>query len=317
MQMSVLDKEILRKFREAILDLESDYTAEAIVAGLVHHGIPDDQIIIANQNTAKRPCRKDVSGFHTEFVEYDDKEYLFIHANRDSIYDSLPENLFHQEKRGNAVNKYEIIEQIRVQKKEEADARKFFLPLEYEYHKVRQLLYSLEEDFEKNTDNAKLIAVFSVYWPVLKRLAKRQAWIFLRIIPMINAIRNNIPLVEQSMGLILNTVVKIETRYQKNLPADELPLFTLSGSSLGHTTILTGAVCSGEQDLVIKVQINDDSSLNKYLNGGAQAGLVEEIADFFLGANYFLTVQYDYQTTENSCILNHDHVCLGLNFTLA
>ncbi len=317
MQMSVLDKEILRKFREAILDLESDYTAEAIVAGLVHHGIPDDQIIIANQNTAKRPCRKDVSGFHTEFVEYDDKEYLFIHANRDSIYDSLPENLFHQEKRGNAVNKYEIIEQIRVQKKEETDARKFFLPLEYEYHKVRQLLYSLEEDFEKNTDNAKLIAVFSVYWPVLKRLAKRQAWIFLRIIPMINAIRNNIPLVEQSMGLILNTVVKIETRYQKNLPADELPLFTLSGSSLGYTTILTGAVCSGEQDLVIKVQINEDSSLNKYLNGGAQVGLVEEIADFFLGANYFLTVQYDYQTTENSCILNHDHVCLGLNFTLA
>ena len=312
--MSVLDKEILRKFRESILDLESDYTAEAIVAGLVHHGIPDDQIIIASQNTAKRPCRKDVSGFHTEFVEYDDKEYLFIHANRDSIYDSLPENLFHQEKRGNAVNKYEIIEQIRLQKKEEADARKFFLPLEYEYHKVRQLLYNLEEDFEKNTDNTKLIAVFSVYWPILKRLEKRQAWIFLRIIPMINAIRNHIPLVEQSMGLILNTVVKIETRYQKNIPADELPLFTLSGSWLGHTTILPGAVCSGEQDLLIKVQIKEE---NTYINGGPQAGLVEEVADFFLAADYFLTVQYEYHTTENSCILNYDRVCLGLNFTLA
>lgn len=315
--MSVLDKEILRKFREAILDLESDYTAEAIVAGLVHHGIPDDQIVIVNRNTAKRPCRKDVSGFHTEFVEYDDKEYLFIHANRDGIYDSLPENLFHQEKRGNAVNKYEIIEQIRFQKRQEADARKFFLPLEYEYHKVRQLLYSLEEDFEKNTDNARLISVFAVYWPVLKRLEKRQAWIFLRIIPMINAIRNTIPLVEQSMGLILNTVVKIEARYQKNHPPDELPLFSLSDSLLGHTTILSGAVCSGEQDLVIKVRMKENAALGYYINGGTQAGLVEEIADFFLGANYFFTVQYEHPPAENDCILGNGQACLGQNFTLA
>ncbi|WMJ71892.1 hypothetical protein RCC89_01710 [Cytophagaceae bacterium ABcell3] len=315
--MEILDKNILERLQHTIIDMDLDLTAESIVSGLERLGIPPEQIVVQNKNTSKRPCRKDVSCFHTDFIEYDDKEYLFLHANRDGVYDSLPENIFHQEKGGRTEkNKYEVIDQIKTHKQEEEDARKFFLPFECEYQHIKNLLYTIEEDFEKDVNNPKLIKIFSNLWPVLNRLDDHHGYIFLRIIPMINIIRNDFELVARSMGMILDAEIDI-IPYIKPLPAEETATVPLGVGELGKNMITSGPISDGETDLIIKVNTLHGNNMKQFLKGGKKEGLVEEIADFFIGANYFIKVEVTCKEQNFSGFnLNKDQVLLGVNSVL-
>ncbi len=76
--------------------LDTDYRAEVVAAGLIGAGMDAGKILIVREKGDKRHVSKDVSGLRQGFSQEDLMEYLYISTNRTSIYDAIPENIFHQ-----------------------------------------------------------------------------------------------------------------------------------------------------------------------------------------------------------------------------
>lgn len=312
----VIADEILEKLRHTILEIGVDYRVEALVSALIKYGLHPDQVIIQPLSTAKRACRKEVSDFHTEQLSYDNKEYVFLHTHRDGLYDALPENVFHQPTRGKTEkNKYEVIDEIKKHRQEEKNARAFFLPFEYEYNHVKSILYRLEEDFEKNIDNSKLIKIFSEGWPILKKLDTRHAYIFFRIIPLIHAIRNDFDLISKSISLILGIDVRVSL-YKHQITHNLYEPAAMGNAQLGINTTLAGKVDDGEEDVKVSIGPLTPQQVNDYAKGGKNEDLIEDLMDYFVSANYYIYKEFVIDRTITQFKLDNQSVVLGANAVL-
>jgi type VI secretion system protein ImpH len=310
---NLLGEDFLIQLQHDIQELNLDLKAEVIAASLIQKGIQPDQIIIQPKGNSQRAYRKDVSAFYTLLSDYDNTEYLYIETHRDGFYDALPENIFHQPSRGRTEkNKYEVIDEIKKHRAEEKAARKFFLPLEQEYTAVKTLLHILEDDFEKNTNNSRLINVFSEHWPILKKLDPYHAYIFLRIIPLIHTIRNNFELAGKTMSLILGIPVEIRLHQPGKIDARSF-LFDLGGCVLGIDSTVGTEVFDGEYDLKINIGPLREQEIPDFITGGKYETIIDELLDYFIGANYLYHKEILIDELEKNFTMAPDKVILGVN----
>lgn len=309
----LLGEEFLIQLEHDIREFDLDLKAEVIAASLIQKGIPDDRIVVQFKGTAQRSYRKDVSAFYTLLSDYDNTEYLYLETHRDGFYDALPENIFHQPTRGRTEkNKYEVIDEIRKHRAEEKAARKFFLPLEQEYMSIRTLLHLLEDDFEKNSDNSRLIGIFSEHWPILKKLDTYHAYIFLRIIPLIHSIRNNFELASKTISLVLGVPVSIELYKPGKMNARSF-LFDLGGCVLGMDSTVGTDVFDGEYDLKVNIGPLNEYTIQDFVTGGKYETVVDELLDYFIGANYLYHKELLIDELEKQFTLEPEKVILGVN----
>lgn len=111
----------------------ADIRAEVILAQLLKNGLMPADIIVRLQGQHRRPVCTDLDGARVEQAS-GSKEQLALHLNRDGIYDTLPEGIFHQPSGSNkAQSPAEMIASWRIYKQEEQEARLFFAPLEQEF----------------------------------------------------------------------------------------------------------------------------------------------------------------------------------------
>jgi type VI secretion system protein ImpH len=310
---NLLGEEFLMQLQHDIQELNLDLKAEVIAASLIQKGIQPDQIIVQPKGNSQRSYRKDVSAFYTLLSDYDNTEYLYIETHRDGFYDALPENIFHQPTRGRTEkNKYEVIDEIKKHRSEEKAARKFFLPLEQQYTAVKTILHILEDDFEKNTDNSRLISVFSEHWPILKKLEPYHAYIFLRIIPLIHTIRNNFELAGNTMSLIVGIPVEIRLHQPGKIDARSF-LFDLGGCVLGMDSTVGTDVFDGEYDLKINIGPLKKQELSHFITGGKYETIIDELLDYFIGANYLYHKEILIDEQEKNFTLETGKVLLGVN----
>ncbi len=310
---NILNDELGKHLIHDIQELNMDLKAEVIAASLIQKGIHPDHIIIQPKGNSQRAYRKDVSAFYTLLSDYDHTEYLYLETHRDGFYDALPENIFHQPTRGRTEkNKFEVIDEIKKHRAEEKAARKFFLPLEQEYTAVKTLLHLLEDDFEKNTNNSKLISVFSEHWPILKKLDTYNASIFLRIIPLIHNIRNNFELASKTMSLILGIPIEIKLHQPGKIDASSF-LFDLGGCVLGMDSTVGTDVFDGEYDLKINIGPLTENQLPDFITGGKYETIIDELLDYFIGANYLYHKEILIDELEKNFTLQEGKAILGVN----
>lgn len=310
---NLLGEEFLTQLQHDIRDLNLDLKAEVIAASLIQKGIHPDQLIIQPKGNAQRAYRKDVSAFYTLLSDYDNTEYLYLETHRDGFYDALPENIFHQPTRGRTEkNKFEVIDEIKKHRAEEKSARKFFLPLEQEYTYLKALLHLLEDDFEKNSDNSRLINVFAEHWPILKKLDTNHAYIFLRIVPLIHTIRNNFELASKTISLIVGVPVEILLHKPGKIDARSF-LFDLGGCVLGMDSTVGADVFDGEYDLKINIGPLKENELPEFITGGKYETIIDELLDYFIGANYLYHKEILIDELEKNFTLAPEKVILGVN----
>lgn len=310
---NLLGEDFLIQLQHDIQELDLDLKAEVIAASLIQKGMHPDQIIIQPKGNSQRSYRKDVSAFYSLISDYDNTEYLYLETHRDGFYDALPENIFHQPTRGRTEkNKYEVIDEIKKHRAEEQAARKFFLPLEQQYTSVKAMLHLLEDDFEKNTNNSRLINVFSEHWPILKKLDTYHAYIFLRIIPLIHNIRNNFELAGKTMSLIVGIPIEILLHRPGKMDASSF-LFDLGGCVLGMDSTVGTDVFDGEYDLKINIGPLKEQELPDFITGGKYETIVDELLDYFIGANYLYHKEILIDELEKGFALQAGKVILGVN----
>ncbi|MBK7098625.1 MAG: hypothetical protein IPH58_10065 [Sphingobacteriales bacterium] len=127
------------------------FRSEAVCASLLEAGISIEQIKTSQKGAFRKSYGGDIEKI--SIADYKDQYNIDIALNRDSIYDKLPEGLFHQTKGGRYVKTVkDAVDEHKMFREEERYARRFFAPIEqmifryriYTEQAEREALYDLQ-----------------------------------------------------------------------------------------------------------------------------------------------------------------------------
>ena len=75
---------------------DTDFKAEVVASGLKEAGYDAERTLISRKGDIRRGFSKDIHDIHSEYSHYDLTDYLYLYVNRRSLYDALPEGIFHK-----------------------------------------------------------------------------------------------------------------------------------------------------------------------------------------------------------------------------
>ena len=219
---------------QKVQSLSVDFKAELVGASLLGEADDISRIIIERLGINPRPHTRDVIRTYEDTGLFSLNSHLVIQSFRQSIYDAMPENIFHPPSLGGiGKSTDEIVEEIRLQRRREADARKFFAPFEQEasYIEIQALFQELV--YEQKGRFSNLFQLFEQAWPILKQLPAATALAFIYVIPVLHGMSGDRVWTERCFGYILGFPVTIREIYETVAVAPEMVSFTAGSSLLG------------------------------------------------------------------------------------
>jgi hypothetical protein len=312
----IKDIQHLESIGENVNLLDSDFRAEALVAGWIENGVDAEKIHILRQGGAKRGFSKDIEDINTYFSEYDLKDYLIVKTNRDSIYDILPEGIFHNasSKKFNR-DKEEILDEIKKQRMEEFYARKFFqiFEMESDYTLVRAYLY--EKQYDKKISNSNYTDVFIPYWRVLKLLKPELRVLFMHTIPFLHRIRNNNDEIEKTISVLLEVPVKIENVKLPAKNADSFFESNLGKNQLGVDLVLGKAFDDGQYDIKLTIGSISAKKMEYFIETSIGNTILDFLCRLFLPGDAFIVKDFKIFPEDATFVLSHGetNTFLGIN----
>ena len=295
---------------------DSDFKAETVAAHLVESGHDPEKITIARLGATKRGYGKDIEELSTYFSEYDHTDFLQILANREGIYDILPEGVFHQTvNRKLNKDKEEMIDEIKIHREEEFFARKFFRLFEIELDHVLTDIALIEIAFDKRLTHPDYVNIFRQFWPFMDLLDREQAVLFLHTIPLLQRIRNNNSNIEESLSLILGVPVRLEPVILEKKEANDAFESRLGKCYLGLNLILGNTFNDGEYDLKVRVGPMSAIKMKDFLKGEKYDRILNSLCQLFLPAHIFLVIDYILDPEDSLFILSTPQTAtwLGIN----
>lgn len=280
--------------------LDTDFKAEVIAAELVETGIAPQLIIIAPLGAFKRPFRKDVDSVKEDVLGYDNKEYYLVYTCQEGIYDMLPEGLFHNpiSDKSNK-SKEEIIEEIRRHRKEEKEARRFFLPFEATINGLRLQVALHENWLDKKEHHNDLIDIFAGHWELFQYLDTRQSNIFLHLLPLIHKIRDDHDAIETCVEMIFQLPVSILSRRQPPLHPCPYIVSRLGENRLG-VDFTTGNMVydEGDNEILIYIGPMQNQQLLSFMPGNKNNTILQLLCDHLLPVHLDVTVVLELDTLQ-------------------
>ena len=282
-----MSKNQLHEALQAITKLMLDIRAEAIVADLIESDIDQEGIQVKQQGAFLRPIRRDVLA--AEIKNYEgSRETLELLLSRNSLYDALPEGLFHQPEEDLPHKKSVAIlaAEYKKRKQQEKEARLFFQPLENEFFrqrvnlelKERQLLHKFRHLF-----NDFLLS----FWKIDDTLPREFTIRLIRILPLANELTGDMESISQALAYTLNEAVSIDIEYQGAKRPGE-------GSKLGETGLghnfIAGNMTEPHPVAIVTIGPIANGDVKDFLPGGSAL----RFADVFY--SYFMPFHIDVET---------------------
>jgi type VI secretion system protein ImpH len=286
-------------------DLNYDFKAEVIAAEMVEHGFPHEQIIIMMLGALKRTYRNDVDGIEKGFSEYDHNNYLVIKTPKEGIYDMLPEGLFHSVSLHQSTTTHdEILELMKLHKKQESDARRFFVPFEASINHLRVQLALYENRLDKRSHYGELSAIFADDWEIFNYLDEVQANLFVQLLPIIHEVRDDYTLAEVIFELMLMLPVSITATRRKPLLIDNPFVSMLGDNGLG-VDLTTGNVLfdDGDDEIMINIGPMKKKQLGQFAPGTKQSKIFEALCDHLLPVHLDVTTKLEMLDEDKACVL--------------
>jgi len=287
--------------------LQTDFKAEAVAVNLLKYQRAVSNIFIERIGINDRAYLKDIKSISSSYLGFDE-EVFTIETYRESIYDYLPEGLFHPPSLGaSRKNVDTVVREIRKQKKVEEDARKFFRPFELEvfFTEISSLLKETEFDISSSTDS--LLDTVSELWPLIKMLDKQNAYIFIYILPFFHQIRGDKRWFERCMTAFLQVPVEVTfapniiDRIERN---DDSML--LGNSKLGVTYIPSGKHMDGQRNWVVNIGPIPYTEMKKYISGSPFRNILQALYDYFLPVTVDVEENFITEKEEYSFSLEDD-----------
>lgn len=235
-----------------INNFHTDYKAAVLAAELVEAGFDINRLFIWPSGSARRNFSKDVLNVEWYAPDGGYKNYLCIKSSREGLYDMLPEGLFHASVPYSSTRTTEeLIDQIKLHKEQEKQARKFFLPLEAEINMFRVLIELHENKIDKKNIYNDLVEIFRPGWEIFELLDQQQANIFLHLIPLLHEAKGDLVRLEQVVTLMLGWPVKVTTGMAGVWLGDGGSI--LGESKLGIDLVAGNTFLEGDEEVTITI----------------------------------------------------------------
>lgn len=287
--------------------LQTDFKAEAVAVNLLKYHREVSNIFIDRIGINDRAYLKDIKSISSQYLGFDE-EVLSIKTYREGIYDYLPEGLFHPPSLNTSRKNVEsVVNEIRKQKRVEEDARKFFMPFELEIFFTEISALLKEYDFDPASETDSLLHVFSELWPVVKMLDKKNAYIFIHILPFFHQIRGDKKWFERCMTSFLQ--VPVEITFTPNIIGrieEENDSILLGNSRLGVTYIPSGKHMDGERNWVVNIGPIPYYEMKKYIPGNPFRKVLEALYDYCLPVNVDIEENFVTEKKQYSFMLEDD-----------
>lgn len=298
-------------------DLEQKYVhcdikAEVVAADLVEQGNDIESVVIRPIGSFTRKFRKDILHFQTSTFEYGSTdELLFIDVTREGVFDSLPQGLFYQpEKQAGKMDLENKIEELKKQRQEEVEARKFFSVFEKEFNQCRILteleerksIFGMSENF--NSD------LFTDIWVELREIAPKFHIFLYQILPIAHKCRGNVRLSSILLGFVINENVKITLETEPKMQENPFSANQLNHRFLGTDFVIGDKTPSYDSLYKINIGPLKRNKIHLFLHGGEYEKVILFLLNFFIpyDADFEMNLELE-KESENLFLREADKYC--------
>jgi hypothetical protein len=278
--------------------------AEAVTSSLILNGIKQENIFVDFKGSHRKNWDHDILSFDVS------GEKIILRLSRDSILQSLPENLFFKKIEGSSFEKEKIKE---FNASQEKYANLVFNPIENEIFTGVVTLDGFENNIITSLDSCSA-ELLDNYFNVDDTVAPDHKAKLIKLIPMIHSIVGDYNLTAKCLEYFLEVPVDWLFRWNPthlNFSAD--PTINLMGNTCGVNMITAGDYCELTPTIVFKIGPIHSSDIKSYLDYGKNRNLLVCFSNYFLPLNFDLDYELEIEQTENEFTLNDAY----LNFNTA
>lgn len=299
--------------------IESDYKAEVMASQMLALTADFSKILIDRLGHLPRTYTKDVYHSYEDISDVDLGTYTVLQSFRQSIYEAMPESVFHPPTLGGlGKSADEIIDEIKLQRKNELAARKFFKPFEQEapYLEIRALLMELMYEKKHTYDNLYLL--FEQSWPIIRQLPREAALSFIYLLPLLNEVSGKRDWAEKCISFLIDLPVTIRESVTPLSVSLKGEGFVAGNSRLGLTTTFSGQQADGLASWVVHVGPIPKEKAGNILPQSGFETLIDDLLAYFAPANIFIQKIINIDCKEPSTLAKDDVTAarLGYNFAL-
>lgn len=297
--------EKLNQLVDRINGTHEDIRAEVIVSDLLAGKLRPEDLIIRFNGQQKRAKSKDIDRVEVVHKKHS-RTQLELTLNRDSIYDTLPEGVFHQpsdDLQTGSVS--EMVDEYRRQQQEEEEARKFFAPFENELFFQKSLIES--EEFQQlfQIQQSRLSSEVLKTLGIDTNLPRAFTARLLRILPYSSHIAGDKKRTEKIFSLLLKNKVSLKSNHF-TMTYRNGPSASVGESTLGTDTTVGNQVIPDYFGTKLIVGPISKNELLLYKNDGWKKNALQTIINFFIPVEWELVVEFNIQKEETKSFFLND-----------
>lgn len=298
-----------------INQLSFDLKAEMLIAVLAERKIDPDEVLSAFEGQFKRNWSRDIEGSASLNLETGE-EKLCLHLNRDGVYDTLPELLFHNNLETDNQSAEEMAKDSMRMKTEEKDARTFFQPFENEIFLLRVELAMKENHLFKNIYAEFLNGIIQDFWRVDTDLPENYTNRLKKLLPLVYSITGDYDLTAQCLEFIIKESVLISaaTEHQDGICNGDFHHSGILGECLLGVDTVSGNMVSGFVNrLIFSIGPIVNAETNEYIKNGSMDSFMHCFYSYFIPYEIDVETKYIFEAEQSMFIL-HDNISTHFSY---
>lgn len=267
-------------------------------------------VLICPQGTFHRSYRQDIlavapPGRKTETIRID--------LAREGLYDMLPEGMFHESPPGGAgIDTEAAVREVEQNRREEQEARRFFLPVEQEFYRQKIALEHQEHAFFQSAKvDSSAGAFLRKLWDVPADLPATQQQGFLFLAPHLHRLAGRLAEVERCFALLLPVPMRLTQQYHFDPESVELAPVLLGALVLGHDTVLGDTLDDPWPYWQLALGPLPGEQLLLFLEGGTMHRFIRWLAGYLLPAGVDYQLDIEVEPDDQAFCLHDDTSFMG------
>ncbi|WP_054851290.1 hypothetical protein [Olleya sp. ITB9] len=291
-----------------LLSVYQNLKTEVLIAEVQERtDLKSEHIIVNNKSTFQRPYRRDLLNIDVSKLE---DNLLSMDISRSGLYDYLPEGFFHTQKN----NRSNSFSSNRIKtKKEEADARSFFSPIENEFFEQRLNIEKNERILLNNFYSLKDDYLID-FWNLNQDMPKAYLLKLVKLLPHCFKIAGNLELTRLSLEKILKTDVTFQKKYENNSFKSNHKDTDLK---LGINAVLDNIDNPiSYLNLEVTIWLKDKNEIDSYISNKGISNFLKVFYSYFLPLELDVTTKYQVKGPSKFLLDNNNSSSLGISTTL-
>lgn len=279
---------------------DTDFKAEVVASGLKEQGYDAERTLILRRGDIRRGYSKDIHDIHSEYSHYDLTDYLYLYVNRRSLYDMLPESIFHRNLyQTGKISKEQVLEEIRIHRDEEFFARRFFKPFEISLDYMLVAFQNKERRIDEMNVHRDFINIFSRQWPVLDLLPVHLAVMLIHMLTYLEQITVSTENIGKCMSILMEVPVSLKKGGKCVMEVDPDIVPKLGECILGDNMVIGNSFDDGTYEMELEIGPISASRMKGFSPGAKDYQILQSLVELFLPADKIINTRYIIQQEDS------------------